>query len=112
MRLAGVLGIFGLGAAIAAIAWGGYRDVLGALEYAGWGILATSAYRLVPMLSCVIGWRALFPAKKRLSPGFFLRLLWIRSAIDGLLPVARIGGDIVVVRAMVKRGVHLRILCR
>ncbi len=105
-RLAVLLGLVGLGAAIAAIVWSGYDDVLHALSHAGWGILATGAYRFVPLAACVIGWRVLVPSGERPPPRFFLYLLWLRSSIDNLMPAIRIGGDIAAVRVMIKRGMR------
>ena len=65
------------------------------------------------MFLCVVGWHALLPGRSapgwgRSRPGhlFFLYLLWIRAAVNNLMPVARIGGEIVSVRVMMKHGVR------
>jgi len=106
LRLAALLGLLGLAAAIAVIIWSGYGEVLRALDVAGWGILWTSLAHLIPMICCVIGWRALMPGRTRPSHFFFFRLLWIRAAVNNLMPVARIGGEIVAVRLMIKHGIR------
>jgi len=106
LRLAVLLGLIGLAAATAIIVWSGYSEVLRALEVAGWGIVWTSLYHLVPMTCCVIGWRALMPERKVPSHGFFLFVLWLRSSVNNLLPVARIGGEFLAVRVMMKHGVR------
>ncbi len=106
LRIAAVFGLLGLAAATALVAWSGYADVLSALERAGWGIVWTSLYHLIPMAVCVVGWRALMPGKRRPGFWFFLYLLWVRASINNLMPVARIGGEIVSVRIMVKRGIR------
>jgi len=84
----------------------GYAQVLQALAQAGWGIVWTSLYHLVPMLFCVIGWQGLMPGKKRPSLGYFFYLLWLRTSINNLMPVARIGGEVVAVRLMTKDGIR------
>ncbi len=104
-RLAFFVGLAGLVGATGVIAWSGAGAVLAALEKAGLGgILVTCLAHLVPMTLCVIGWRALLG---RRGPGyvFFLYVLWIRAAINNLMPVARIGGEIVSVRILTRGGV-------
>jgi putative membrane protein len=107
IRLAVLLGLLGLAAVTVIIAKSGYAEVLAALSVAGlWGILTSSLLHLVPMVLSVLGWRALMPGKKRPPLLFFLYLLWIRAAVNNLMPVARIGGEIVAVRIMIKH--HIR----
>lgn len=106
LRLASILGLLGLAAATGVIIWSGYDQVVDALRQAGWGIALTSLFHLVPMLCCVIGWRGLMPGRKRPSLGYFLYILWLRAAVNNLMPVARIGGEIVSVRVMVRQGIR------
>ena len=49
------------------------------------------------------------PGKKnrpgpRPSVGFFLWSVWLREAVNGLLPVGRIGGEVVTAKLLVRRG--------
>lgn len=106
IRLASILGLFGLFVATGLIVWSGYRDVLAALDQAGWGILWTSLFHLVPMLACVLGWQALLPGRIKATKVFFFYVLWIRASVNNLMPVARIGGEILSVRLMMKHGVR------
>jgi putative membrane protein len=106
LRFAILLGLIGLIAATAIIVWSGYDQVLQALSIAGWGILVTSLFHIVPMILAIIGWRALMPGKKKPSHAYFLYLLWLRSSVNNLMPVARIGGEIVAVRVMTKHGIR------
>jgi hypothetical protein len=71
-RVAALLGLIGLIAATVIIGWNGYGQVLAALDVAGWGIVWTSLYHIVPMIGCVLGWRALLPERKKPSHLFFL----------------------------------------
>jgi glycosyltransferase 2 family protein len=106
IKFASLLGLLGLAAATLLIVWSGYQEVLIALGQAGWGIVWTSLFHLVPMILCVIGWQALIPGKNRPSWLFFLYVLWYRASVNNLLPVARIGGEVLAVRIMIKRGVR------
>lgn len=110
IRIAAFLGLLGLAAATGLIVWSGYDAVAAALAQAGWGIVWTSLYHLVPMFLCVLGWQALTPGRGRSAkrPGlwFFLYLLWMRAAVNNLMPVARIGGEVLAVRVMMKHGMR------
>jgi putative membrane protein len=105
LRVTMLLGLIGLGVATGLILWSGYHQVLQALSVAGWGILWTILAHLISMILCVIGWQTLL---KRRRPGkaFFLYVLWIRAAINNLMPVARIGGEVVSVRLLMRHGVR------
>jgi putative membrane protein len=48
----------------------------------------------------------LMPGKKRPSIGYFMYVLWLRSAVNNMMPVARIGGEVVAVRVMMKHGIR------
>lgn len=106
IRLASVLGLLGLVIATGIIAWTGYDEVMAALDQAGAGILWTSLFHIVPMIACVFGWQALLPGRVKASKLFFLYVLWIRASVNNLMPVARIGGEIVSVRVMIKHGIR------
>jgi len=106
IRLAAFLGLIGLAIATGVIAWSGYDQVLLALEKAGWGIVWTSLFHVIPMGACVLGWRALVPGRVKAGNPFFLYVLWIRASVNNLMPVARIGGEVVSVRVMVKHGMR------
>ena len=68
--------------------------LLAGIAAAGWGILWVSLYRLVTLFAHGMGWRALFPpnAAPRFSAWF--RARWAGEAINSLLPVAQVGGDV------------------
>jgi putative membrane protein len=105
MRWAILLGLVGLAVATGLIVWSGYEQVLQALSVAGWGIVWTSLFHVVTMVLSILGWQVLL-GKGRPSKAYFLYLLWIRAAINNLMPVARIGGEIVAVRMMIRHGVR------
>jgi putative membrane protein len=106
IRLASLFGLLGLAVATGVIVWSGYDQVLQALAQAGIGIVWTSLFHIVPMIICVIGWQALMPGQNPPSRLFFLYVLWLRAAVNNLMPVARIGGEVLAVRVMMKHGVR------
>ncbi|MDD3182668.1 MAG: lysylphosphatidylglycerol synthase domain-containing protein, partial [Alphaproteobacteria bacterium] len=106
IRLASLLGLLGLFIATGIIAYTGYREVLVALDQAGIGILWTSLFHIVPLMACVLGWQSLLPGRIKAGKLFFLYVLWIRASVNNLMPVARIGGEIISVRLMMKHGIR------
>lgn len=106
LRLAALFGLIGLAIATGVIVWSGYAQVLQALEQAGWGIVWTSLFHIVPMILCVIGWQALMPGSRPPSRAYFFYVLWLRASVNNLMPVARIGGEILAVRVMMKHGIR------
>ncbi len=105
-RWAAFLGLIGLGIATAVIVWSGWTEVLQALEKAGWGIVAVAGFHIVPLVVSSVGWHALLSAKRKASVLSFVYYMWIRAAVNDLMPVARIGGEIAAVRLMVADGMR------
>jgi putative membrane protein len=68
-------------------------------------IAAICIFRLVPLVQNTRGWQLLLPAATR--PGFLtlMRLRWIGEAVNGLLPVAQVGGDVARASLVASRGV-------
>ncbi len=93
----------GLGAAIVLIARAGASDIAALLSRAGWILLLLVPLQAFPLLLDVLGWRALIAQPVPLSALFLIAS--IRQAINRLLPVANIGGEIVGVRLLARRGV-------
>lgn len=106
IRLGVFLGLVGLLAATALIVWSGASEVWSAFASAGMGIVWSALFHIVPMVACVFGWHALVPGKKGVGRLFFLYVLWLRSSVNNLMPVARVGGEIVSVRVMKKHGMR------
>ena len=110
MKLGVVLaGMAGLGLAVWLLASYGFGRILDLLGEAGWfGILAVAAVHLVQMLFSAAAWRAISgPVAGRPSLLGYCVLRWIREGVNNLLPVAQIGGEVVVARLMQRRGVPL-----
>ncbi|MGU7771486.1 lysylphosphatidylglycerol synthase domain-containing protein [Burkholderia sp. MR1-5-21] len=69
-------------------------DVLHRLQTAGVGLVLAALAHIVPMLANAWDWRMLIRGTRRPTFAAMLKLVWIRESINGLLPVARIGGEI------------------
>lgn len=101
-----MLGLAGLAAATAVIVWSGWAQVAQALAQAGWGIAAVAAFHFLCIGVSSTGWRVLVPGKKAPSLALFAYFMWVRAAVNILMPVARIGGEIAVVRLMTAHGMR------
>jgi putative membrane protein len=93
----------GLGVAIVLIARAGAGDIASLLSRAGWILLLLVPLQALPMLLDVLGWRVLITQPVRISALFLIAC--IRQAVNRLLPVANIGGEIVGARLLARRGV-------
>lgn len=106
MRLVmAILGLAGLGAAIALVANQGAGAIAGAVLAAGWGLLAVIAYDALPLTVDSMAWRRLVPADRRPSVARMIWARWIRQSVSQLLPVAQVGGDVVGARMLHLAGV-------
>lgn len=106
IRLATIFGLAGLSLATVLVVWHGLGEVTAALAAAGIGILWASLFHIVPMVLNAAAWQALLPGARVPGIGFFTWAVWVREAVNGLLPVARIGGELVSVRLLTARGVR------
>jgi putative membrane protein len=93
----------GLAALIALVVGEGAGTLASLLSHAGWILLLLAPLQVVPMVFDVMGWRVLIAAPTRVSALFLIA--WIRQAINRLLPVASVGGEIVGVRLLRQQGV-------
>ena len=79
--------------------------ILRTLLQAGWGVAAVVALHLPQILLSALGWRALIADPARPGIATLAHLRWVRESVNNLLPVARVGGEIVRGRMLVRRGV-------
>ncbi len=101
--------IAGMLLAIALIAYHGFMAVFDALLSAGWGLIGVALFHLIPMLCSALGWRAVMRSEWRETILVFLGARWLREAINNLLPVAQVGGDIVGARVVTFHGASARL---
>lgn len=95
----------GLAVAIALIARSGVHEVLGLLRTAGWALFWLVPAHVVMLAFDASGWRALLGAYPRVTLPFLTWVAVVRDSINGLLPVARVGGELAGARLVMLRDV-------
>lgn len=90
---------------VALIAREGVSEVAGALSVAGWGLLFVAAFHLLPVFMDAMGWRRLLAAKAPIRVRTAVYARWIGESVNGLLPVAQVGGSVVKANLIARRGV-------
>jgi glycosyltransferase 2 family protein len=106
IRIAAVLGVLGLAGATALIAHAGIKPVIDAFVAAGFGVILGALFHFALMLFCGRAWQVLLPRRGRRGLGFFLRAVWLRQAINNLMPVARIGGELASIQFLLRAGIR------
>jgi putative membrane protein len=100
-RVAALLGLF-------VAAWLVWRSnpgvVFSLMRAAGAGLLLAGLVHVLPMLANAKDWQTLIIGEKQPSLPWMLHLVWIRESVNSMLPVARIGGEIVSFRLMRRWG--------
>jgi putative membrane protein len=92
----------GLGVVIALIAIEGAGTIADLLSSAGWILLLLVPLQLLPLYLDVLGWRMLILTRVRV-PMLFL-IATVRQAVNRLLPVANVGGEIIGIRLLRQQG--------
>jgi putative membrane protein len=87
----------------------GLKDVLTTVLAAGWGVAAVVAFHCVPMIFDVQSWRVLVPVKERLTIPRFFFIRWMGDAVNSMLPVAQVGGEIVRMRVAMLWGMNFAV---
>jgi putative membrane protein len=104
-RAALALALVGLAVATALVARAGFTTVLGAFAGAGAGVVWASLVHFVPMALNARAWQHLVGRGRGRSLSFFTWVVWVREAVNGLLPVARVGGEVASARLLMRRGI-------
>ena len=106
MKLAVVLmTLGGLGLALWLVLTNNTGAIFGAFAAVGWGLLAITLVRLLILFLCGTGWSLLLRRQVSLPLSAYLSVRYIREAINVMLPVASVGGDIAGVRLITFWGV-------
>lgn len=107
IRLLSVLvGFFGLALAITIILREGYVAIWHVLEVGGWELLWLIPLHALPLTLDAEGWRLLLKPRDpngRAPLPFLFWIATIREAINRLLPVASVGGELVGIRLVMVR---------
>ncbi len=108
-RLVYALGLLGLAVAIALVARAGWHAVLDAMAVAGLPLLWLVPLRIAPVALDALGWRVLLAPRDEHHRAGWLVLVAVaavREAVNRLLPVAGVGGELVGIRIVARRGVE------
>jgi putative membrane protein len=83
----------------------GIPDILASLSVAGWGLVWIALYRVVPIVLDALGWSVMFHKDK--TPSIFVLswARWVGEAINTLLPVAQVGGNVVRAKIVNRYGI-------
>jgi putative membrane protein len=104
MKLAARIALIaGLSVMILLIVHEGAVGIIKLLSKAGWVLLLLLPLHVLPLLLDAIGWRAIILARSKLLTLFLIAV--VRQAVNGLLPVANIGGELVGIRLLARTGV-------
>jgi len=109
MRIASYIGLFvGLFVFIGLIVWQGVADLAGLLLSTGWALMLVPAIWFPTVLFNARCWQILFvpPNGPTFRQAFHAQ--WMGRAVNTLLPVASIGGEIVKARALILWGVDAK----
>jgi putative membrane protein len=86
-----------------------YREhpgtVFGLMREAGAGLVLAGLVHVLPMLANARDWQTLIRGMQRPRFTQMMRMVWIRESVNSMLPVARVGGEIVSFRMMRRWGV-------
>ncbi len=94
----------GGGALVALVAWLGARQIGAQVAGAAWTLPACLAIHAAQLWLSALAWRGLC-GRPRPGPVAWWRIRWVREAVNAMLPVAQIGGNIAAVRLLAARGV-------
>ena len=97
--------LVGLGLIAGLIGVHDFDQVVAALSLAGWSMTLIGIVCIGVLLADTLGWRALLQPSERPSLGAMSVRRWIGGSINGLLPVAQVGGDIVRAHLLSRAGV-------
>ena len=97
--------VAGGAAAVSLIAWSGASAIGTQVRHASWVVPATIALHAIQQLLSAMAWRRLAGGGPP-ALAAWLRIRWIREAVNALLPVAQLGGNLVGVRLLAHRGVQ------
>lgn len=89
------------------VLWSGLGQVMTILATAGAGLLFIVFLAPPEILTASEAWRQLFPDERK--PAFWstIRASWMGAAVNALLPVATVGGEVIKARVLVLSGAPL-----
>ena len=105
-HLARLLALAGLALAVVLFVREDVGSIVALVVAAGPGLLLAALFHLLPMTANARAWQRLLPESQRPSLRLMTWATWIRESVNGLLPVARVGGEIVAYRIVWRQVAH------
>jgi putative membrane protein len=81
-------------------------SIVALVVVAGPGLLLAALFHVLPMIANARAWQRLLPEAQRPTLRLLTWATWIRESVNGLLPVARVGGEIVAYRIARRHAAH------
>lgn len=100
-------GALGLGVTVALLVREGLPEVLQLLRIAGWRLLWLVPLHIIPLACYGVAWSALLKGDHKPGYGYLAWGAIVREAVQLLLPVASVAGEVVGVRLLVRRQIPL-----
>ena len=100
-RSGSVLALLGFALALFLFLRDDPASIIGLLANAGAGLVLAALCHVLSMVLNARAWHVLMPKDSRPSLAVMTFAVWVRESVNGLLPVARIGGEIVSFRVLV-----------
>lgn len=105
--LRGWLLTIGVGLLAILLATHGAGAVREIVAQVGWQAVIVVAAHLPVTFLATVGWQVLLPPDRRPPLSFLFRVRFIKEAVNALLPVAQVGGDVVRAKLSVRNGLTL-----
>jgi glycosyltransferase 2 family protein len=105
-HLGAVLAIAGLTLAAILFARENVGEIVDLVIAAGPGLVLAALFHVVPMVANALAWQRLLSPPQRPGVRVLTWATWLRESVNGLLPVARIGGEIVAYRIVRRHVAH------
>lgn len=104
-RLRHVALVIGLTLLVVVIVRQGAGDIAALLGTVGVGVLLLVPLFVLPLTLATLAWSRLLGAEHEVRRGVLLRASWVALAVNWLLPVAQIGGEVVRAAMLARAGV-------
>jgi len=99
-----LMALAGLALAAMLVAHEDVGRIIDLVMASGPGLILAALFHVVPMALNARAWRRLLPGPTRPSARIMTWAVWVRESVNGLLPVGRIGGEIVAYRLLRRHG--------
>jgi putative membrane protein len=89
---------------VALVAWFGVQSITADVLQALWVVPFTVLLLFAQLFLSAVAWRIVVGGQ-RPPIGRYFRIRWVREAVNSMLPVAQLGGNLVGIRMLTQRGV-------